>query len=165
MMAGVRTSGSSSDNVRMGPLALFTLVTVLCLAVLAVLAISTANATNALALRRASATTQLYLDETAAQTFMAVLDEQLAQGSSPAEASQIASEAASAAVSDQVIVTASYSDTTHTASFDAGNGRQLDIQLNVEEDGSLSVQRWRMTTVVNEEPPMGNLYGSSRQEG
>ena len=149
----------------MGPLALFTLVTVLCLAVLAVLAISTANATNALALRRANATTQLYLDETAAQTFVATLDEQLAQGSSPDTASQMASEAARVATSDQVTVTASYSGTTHTASFDAGNGRQLDIELNVEEDGSLSVQKWRMTTVVNEEPPMGNLFGSSRQEG
>lgn len=165
MMASIRTGESSSENVRMGPLALFTLLTVLCLAVLAVLAISTANATNALALRRANATTQLYLDETAAQTFMAVLDEQLAQGASPTLASQRASVAARAATSDQVLVTVSYSENTHTASFDAGNGRQLDIELNVEEDGSLSVQKWRMTTVVNEEPPMGNLFGSSRQEG
>ena len=67
-MAGTRRATGSSEDVRMGPVALFTLMATICLAVLAVLALSTANATQALAQRRADATTQLYLDETAAQT-------------------------------------------------------------------------------------------------
>ena len=49
---------------------------------------------------------------------------------------------------------------TYSASFDCGNGRQLEIALIKDGDGDLRVQRWRMTTVVNDEPMMGNLLGS-----
>ena len=149
----------------MGPLALFTLVTVLCLAVLAVLAVSTANATLTLSQRRASATTQLYLDETAAQTFTAVLDEQLSMGAASADAVAAATTAAQDTLPADApkklqITTDQPDDATFDASFDCGNGRQLDIRLRKEQDGTLSVQKWRFTAVVNEEPAMGTLFGS-----
>ncbi len=169
-MANVRTDDSSSENVRMGPLALFTLVAIVSLAMLAVLALSTAQATNALAQRRATATTELYLVERAAQTYVATLDEQIQQGAAPSDAARAAEDAAYATAGDDgasgtLSITASHAEATYSASFDAGNGRQLEIEVHVEEDGSLSIRKWRMMTVVNEEPTMGNLFGSSRQEG
>lgn len=156
-------TSSTSNNLRMGPLALFTLMAVLCLAVLAVLAASTSHATMALAQRRAKATTQLYLDETAAQTFVAALDE--AHGATFTEsdldaAAEAVREAIPPTVETFVYITTTLDDpTTASASFSCGNGRQLDITLHIEDDGSLSTQRWRMMAVVNDEPTIGNLYG------
>ena len=174
-MARTRTSGSGTENVRMGPLALFTLMAVICLAVLAVLALSTSNATIALALRRQGATTLLYLDETAAQTFVAELDGQIAEtrkSSDSLDSSVL--EAAVEQATDVALDVEKFRDATPllnisttidgdivNASFDCGDGRQLDISITWEADGTLSVQRWRMMTVVNEEPAMGNLLGSS----
>ena len=163
----MRTAKSQVENVRMGPLALFTLVVVLCLSVLAVLSVSTANATLALSERRASATRQLYLDEQAAQTFVATLETALVDGMDATAARTAAEQAAREAVAPQLVsdeqltVTSDYQNRVFDASFDCGNGRQLDISLHQEEDGSLSVQKWRFTAVVNEEPTMGNLFGSS----
>ena len=68
-MAQARRTSVGTEDVRMGPVAIFTLMAIICLSVLAVLALSTANATQALAQRRAEATTQLYLDETAGILF------------------------------------------------------------------------------------------------
>lgn len=162
-----RQTTTSDTEVRMGPLALFTLMAVICLAVLAVLALSTANATMALAQRRADATDQLYLNEAAAQAFVASLDEQLAAGADDQVALQQASDAATALPAahnlpdgQELQVSASVSGDTYSASFDCGNGRQLEIALTRDGDGGLRVQKWRMTTVVNDEPMMGDLLGS-----
>ena len=163
MMATRGTRDINSDNVRMGPLALFTLLTVIALSVLAVLAVSTANASLALSQRRATATHQLYLDETAAQTFVATLDGQLQGEATPEDALETARAAALASAPDgadeQLVVTASVADDRYQASFDCGNGRQLNIALRFEADGSYRVEEWRMTTVVNDEPVMGDLFG------
>lgn len=160
-MARTRMGGSSSE-VRMGPLALFTLMILLGLALLAVLAASTANATLVMAQRRADATEQLYLDETAAQTFLARLDELVAAGTTGQDALRLASEAALDTAPDRLQVSTNLgTDGSYLATFDAGNGRQLDITVSFGEDGRLAVQKWRMTTVVNDEPTMGNLFGSS----
>ena len=99
----IRTTKSQVENVRMGPLALFTLVVVLCLSVLAVLSVSTANATLALSERRATATRQLYLDEQAAQTFVASLEASLADGMDTAAARAAAAQAAREAVAPQLV--------------------------------------------------------------
>ena len=57
---------SREENVRIGPVSVFTLIIIICLAVLAVLTISTANASLVLSQRQAVAAHELYLDETAA---------------------------------------------------------------------------------------------------
>lgn len=64
-------------SVRMGPISLFTLVIVLCLAVMAVLTVTTAEASRALMNRQAAATAEIYIDEVAAQAFVASLDSSL----------------------------------------------------------------------------------------
>lgn len=157
-----RSSNPASENVRMGPLALFTLTSVICLAVLAVLAVSTANATMALAQRRADATTQLYLDEAAAQAFLASLDtgkKGTFTRAAVKAAKQAALESVSAEDTELTITTSLKSRRTLTASFSCGDGRQLDITLYKKKDGSISVRRWRMMAVVNDEPTIGNLFG------
>ena len=160
----IRRNGATSDqNVRMGPLAIFTLMAVISLAVMAVLAISTAQATVTMAQRRAEATTQLYADESAAQAFVAALDSQRGRRFTQAKvdaAVQTALESAPADAVEQLSIEAQLENRrTVTASFSCGNGRQLDITLHRENDGSLSIQRWRMMAVVNEEPTIGNLFG------
>ena len=158
-MATMRRRTANSEQVRMGPLALFTLVAVVCLSVLAVLALSTSNATLVLAERRATATHELYLDETAAQAFTAALDEALGRGTGASRALGQAKEAATDATDGAVQVSATERDGRYDASFDAGNGRLLNITLSHADDGSLRVDQWRMTSVENEEPPMGTLLG------
>ena len=160
MMAQARRTSVGTEDVRMGPVAIFTLMAIICLSVLAVLALSTANATQALAQRRAEATTQLYLDETAAQTFVATLDAGYSGGAT-AQALEDAQAAARQATGDAVAITAARNGNVVEATFDAGNGRHLDITVRLEPDGTIGIDKWRMTTVVNEEPTMGNLFGSS----
>ena len=65
------------DHVRIGTISLFTLIAIICLAVLAVLAFSTANASLAMSERQAKAMSELYLDEVAAQEFLAGVDDAL----------------------------------------------------------------------------------------
>ena len=165
-MAGMRRQGAGTDNVRMGPLALFTLVAIVCLSVLAVLAVSTSNATLTLSQRRADATRQLYLDETAAQTFVAALDEATGDDR-PDDAALAAALAAAGDVAptdgpETLEVTATLEDDTVDASFDCGNGRQLKVTIGWQDDGSYRVEQWRVTTVQNDAPAMGTLLGSSR---
>lgn len=68
----------SSERVRIGSISVFALVVIICLAVLAVLAFSTANASLLMSQRQAVATSELYLDERAAQEFVAGIDDILA---------------------------------------------------------------------------------------
>lgn len=162
-LAGMNRRQGSAENVRMGPVALFTLMAILCLSVLAVLAIATANATRSLSERRADATTQLYLDETAAQTFVATLEGELADGTRSESALMRATSAAEKSLPADspydLTITSNYQSGRYTAQFDCGNGRQLDIALSSENDGTLRVEQWRMMTVVNDEPTMGDLFG------
>lgn len=71
-------NATRADHVRIGPMSLFTLIVVICMAVLAVLTLSTANATYVMTNRQATATTELYLDEAAAQEFVAGISDVLA---------------------------------------------------------------------------------------
>ena len=168
-MARKRTASTrrgATESLRMGPVALFTLVAVICLAVLAVLALSTGQSTLSLAQRRASATTQTYRDETAAQTWLAELDErvQAADGKVDDDAIQAATDAAYGTDTTDVgslNITTSRDGDAVLASFDVGNGRQLDIRIRYDGEGTLHVEQWRITSVVNDEPAMGNLLGSS----
>ena len=145
----------------MGPLALLTLVAVVSLAVLAVLSVSTANATLARAERRATATTELYQDEAAANVFLAELEAQLAADVSDGPAISAAQEAAASEADGAVEVTTSRDGDACHATFDCGNGRMLSITVIIGNDGSVRVQEWRVTTVQNDEPTMGELLGSS----
>lgn len=175
-------------NVRVGPITVFTLVAVLCMAVLAVLSVSTANASQVMAQRQADAVSQMYLDEAAAQAFVAELDGALSPvreaGASGAAANaavesalEPARQAAVGAARDiaasgetslpegtgdvQVSATLSAAPggpATVNADFSCGNGRRLDVVITVRDDGTLRVDRWKMRAVQNEEQPGGMLW-------
>ena len=97
---------------------------------------------------------------------MAALDAELAGGGSPEQALAAARDAALALTpgpADGAVgpleVSCSHSARSYDASFDCGNGRRLDISLLEDAGGTLEVQRWRFTAVVNDEPTMGDLFG------
>ena len=158
-----------TENVRIGPISIFTLIIVLCMAVLAVLAVSTSNASMTMAERQATATTELYADETAAQEFVAGLDAVLAKEragkANRAAAVKAVSDAlidirdaAQAAVDGEVEVTASVSNNTVNAHFECQNGRTLSIAITVLADATYRIDAWKMSAVQNEEQPEGSLW-------
>jgi hypothetical protein len=118
--------------------------------------------------RRAEATSQTYLYEAAAQAWLAELDAETHDGDSTTiddQAIQSATDTALAAhptTADQLYITTSRQGDEVLASFDMRTGRQLDVRVCMDDDGSLLVRQWRMTTVVNDEPTMGTLLGTSQ---
>ena len=157
------------DNVRVGPISLFTLIIVICLAVLAVLTFATANATAIMTQRQATATSELYLDEQAAQQFVAGLSDQLqqvrTQGGSGEDAAQAVEaglvelrDMAQDSTDGQVSVTASVNDMQVNAQFQCENGRMLTIVVTIRDDCSYRIDKWKMTAIQNEEEPAGNLW-------
>lgn len=88
----VPARAGEGEHVRIGPISLLTLIAVICLAVLSALAFTTANASLTMAERQATATSELYLDEKAAQVFLAGIDDVLASArdgaAAPASASR-----------------------------------------------------------------------------
>lgn len=161
----VKSPPTSRDHTaRIGPISLFALVVIICMATLAVLAVSTAHSSLVLSQRQAAATQELYLDETAAQTFVAELDEVLAGnagagGASALEPQLVAlRDKAQAATDGRVEVVARIDGNNVHAEFSCAGGRTLKVSLSIQPDGSWRIDRWRMTAVVNEEQPIGTLY-------
>lgn len=164
-----RLSDSHGDDVRIGPISLFTLIIVICLAVLAVLAFSTANATYTMTQRQAEATTELYLDEAAAQEFMAGVADELAtvrDGGGTGEEALTAVRTALPKLTsqvrksfdDQVQVKTRMVDNDLSAEFTCQNGRTLKIVVTIRDNATFRIDKWKMTAVQNEEEPAGNLW-------
>lgn len=158
------------QRVRMGAITLFALVVVICLAVLAVLSLTTANASLTLSQRQAVAMSELYLDEQAAQEFVAGVDDTLSelrgviqkgrgqQGLQAVQASldELCSKASSS-VEGKVQVDAVVEDDQITADFTCGNGRLLRVVMTVGDDCAYHIEKWKMSAVQNEEPSTGQL--------
>ena len=161
-----------AEHVRIGPISILTLIIVLCMAVLSVLTVSTANASLTMAQRRATATTELYLDETAAQAFLAEMDAQLAVvreagGSGTSGAVMVETmlvpirDSARAASGGQVEIVASVTGNVVQAEFACANGRVLNIQVTIRDDATYRIDKWKMTAVQNEEPVPGRLWSGA----
>lgn len=160
---------SYGNDVRIGPISVFTLIIVICLAVLAVLAFTSANATLVTTQRQATATSELYLDEAAAQQFVAGIDDELsaartsgATGANAAQAVQgtlpALAEAARTSSNGQVAVSASMDGNSVHAEFSCANGRVLTIVVTIRDDATFRIDKWKMTAVQNEEEPAGRLW-------
>ena len=160
---------NSGERVRIGPITVLTLVTVICLSVLAVLAISTAHATEVLTQRQADATAQLYQCEIAAQTFVAEVDERLAPVRNGNGGKKAGAQAVDKAIDDicaaaaeagngAVEVEAEVVDNAIEATLTCENGRSIIIQLALDDDAGYQIEKWKMTAVQNEEQPMGDLW-------
>lgn len=157
------------NDVRIGPISVFTLIIAICLAVLAVLAFTSANATLVTTQRQATATSELYLDEAAAQRFVAGIDDELsaarasgATGANGVQAVQRAlpalAETARASSNGQVAVNASMVGEEVHAEFSCANGRVLTIVVTIRDDATFRIDKWKMTAVQNEEEPAGRLW-------
>ena len=160
---GKLTSTRREGTVRIGSITVFALVIIVCMAVLAVLATSTAHSSLVLSQRQAAATQELYLAETAAQTFLADLDDTLAAtGGDPVAAATdrlpLLLNRTREATGGRVTAQAHAEDGTIFAEFTCAGGRTLKIAVTVLPDGSYRIDRWRMTAVENEEQPLGTLY-------
>jgi hypothetical protein len=160
---------SRVNKVRIGPISIITLIAVLCMAVLGILTISTANATYTISNRQADATAYMYRNETAAQQFVAELDDSLARvrraGGTQEEAElavnlaldDIASDARKAA-DGEVSVVASLDDNRVTAEFICANTRMLNIAITIRDDATYRIEKWEMAAVQNGVQTTGHLW-------
>ena len=155
-----QNTANREEHVRIGPLSLFTLIAVICLAVLAVLEFSTANASKTLADRQRDAVSSLYVNETAAQCFMAQLDDELAASGKAGVDNALGScvQAATDAAQDAVEVSASYADDTVYAEFTGAEGRALSVEVTIRDNATYRIDKWKVVAVQNEEEPQGNLW-------
>ena len=144
---------------RIGPISVFTLVIVLCLAVLSMLAFSTANAASTMAQRQASQTSGIYENETAAQEFLAGIDDVLVtRGANSLEGSLSGiSEAAEKAAGNRVRITADFADGIVHAEFVNSDNRMLSVDLTIRANDTYRIDSWSVVAVQNEEQPQGNL--------
>lgn len=151
------------EHTGIGAISLFALIVILCLAVLSVLTVTTAHSSLVLSLRQAAAMQEIYLNETAAQTFVADVDRtlQASGGAGTAglegELSQLCSNAEQAA-DGQVEAHARISGDSIVADFACEGGRTLHVILTVDSNGTYRIDSWRMKAIENEEQPMGTLY-------
>lgn len=165
MMAG-GVVGRKTEKVRIGPISIITLIIVVCMAVLAVLSVSTANATMSISNRQADATKELYLNECAAQEFVAGVADALSGTSGKAGAGAKAvqgaldsiCEAARTAADGQVDVVANVDGTTVTAEFSGPKMRRLSIAITIGGDAAFRIEKWKAAAVQGEGPTGDNLW-------
>ena len=163
------------NKVRIGPISVIALVIIISIAVLAVLAISTAHASLTVAKMQADSLADTYANETAAQQFVAELDDAVkstvARNGNAADAMpqvqaqlpimlEAASDAAREAGYD-VQASADVSGRMVNAEFSSGNARNLSITVTVRDDGTYYIEKWKVAAVHNEEQPAGNLWSGN----
>ena len=152
------------ENVRIGPVSVITLIVVICMAVMGVLAASTAHATAVISNRQADATQRMYLNENAAQEFLASMDEVLAGGSAQAGAAAVDDqldsicEKARAAGQGRVSCTALVDGTTVTAEFICEETRLLNIVITIRDGSVYRIDQWKMSSAQQEPATAGTLW-------
>lgn len=138
---------SRQGSVRIGPVSILVVVIILCLAVMAALAVTTSEAEESITTRQEESITALYANEVEAQTFLAQLDEALAQARSARTSVQ------AALSSLDLPEGAVYENGVLTIAFVQENGRRLDIELSIPTTAPYEIMSWRATTEWNEEDP------------
>lgn len=135
----------------MGPISLFALVVALCLAVMAVLAVTTARANAALAERQAAFTASDYANEAAAQELLARVRAIASEEGAGAVDARLDDLLAACAREDGPAMTASINEGQLSAHVESASGRCLDVVLAIGENGEVSVESWRATTLWDED--------------
>lgn len=133
--------------VRIGPISILVLITILCLSVMAVLTLVTADAEETITNRQVESTTAFYANETEAEEFLAQLDNALAQARS--SNGSVASALDTLSLPDG----ATYEQGILTASFVQDSGRRLDIELSIPSVAGYEIVAWRSSTEWNEDDP------------
>lgn len=156
-----------ASNIRIGPISVITLISILILAALAMLCFTTTRANYTMANRQADSTNQTYMLDACAQTFLSSIDSELNYASSAQEAAQVieskstslctyavnSAKKAGVNVSD-VEMTASTEGTTVALTVESSNGRILRASVELYDDKSYSITEWKTTTAwkTEEEP-------------
>ena len=149
-------AAQNGKSVRIGPISLLTLISVLLLAVLAMLCVTTSNAADAMSRRQAASTTGTYRLESCGQAALAVIDGKLkdstgdataAAADIAASADDIAGEAISSAKTKDLTVDISAKDADILITVSDKDGRRLDARLAVSDKLTYSISQWKVTRI------------------
>ena len=140
-------SHQSNEGIRIGPISLLTLVSVLLLAVLAMLCATTSNAALAMSKRQAATSTSSYSIESCGQVLLAALDDAAHANGTDAASAVSGIGAQLDAIEQDVKANADTTDLDIDTSVDgtsvlftirARNGRKLDARITFADDLSYS---------------------------
>ena len=143
-----------TEGLRIGPITLVTLISVLLLAVLAMLCVTTSNATQAMAQRHAEATTETYALDSYGQAMLATISETTQHaGSAQAAASDvnanlesIKTAALEKSGTQGLSVSAQVSGTNISFTVSDEEGKALDATVTITESHTLSIDEWKLST-------------------
>ena len=149
-----------TTNVRIGPISLLTLISVLLLSVLAVLCVTSANAAQAMSQRQAAALTATYDLDSCGQNTLAAIDEEL-QGMSGSSGSFAASvvgvrlqnvqqDALAATGSDEYSITTQVDGALIEFTVSANDGKSLEAAIRVNDDMTYTGEKWKTATTQAE---------------
>lgn len=147
-------AASKAEGMRMGPITLVTLISVLLLSVLAVLCVTTSNATQAMAQRHAQATAETYAIDACGQAMVAGIGEATQGASSAASAAanvganleSIKTAALQKSSASGLSIDANVSEGSVTFTVSTESGKALSANIGIAENGSTSINEWRLTT-------------------
>lgn len=154
----------SAESIRIGPVSLATLISVLLLAVLALLCVTSANAAQAKAERQANSTTEAAALDATGQDLVSRVDAELAasNGSWPAVSAKLntlAHDARDASTLKGSSITTTSGKTGVAFVISASSGKQLEARVSTNDDGTLSIDEWKLTNT--QEPTEETLWSGS----
>ena len=157
---------SLKTGVRIGPISLLTLISVLLLAVLAMLCVTTTNAASAMSERQAENVSDTYALDSCGQKVLACIDEKLQSGAGTSASFAASTVTAGWNTIQQKVVAAGYADGLdisassdgNTISFDISTdaGKTLSAKVRVSDNMTYTVEEWKTTTT--QETPQETLW-------
>lgn len=168
-------AAKKTEGVRIGPISLIVLISVLLLAVLAMLCVTTANAARAMSRRQATAATDTYLLESCGQTMLAKIDEVAhAGGTDGASAASAVASQLSTIKQDAVdaegkqgkklAIDASTSGNSVAFTITSKDGRTLSARVTVSDNLAYTIDQWKITTAQTDESEASLWTGSDATE-
>lgn len=164
-------AAQNAKSVRIGPISLLTLISVLLLAVLAMLCVTTSNAADAMSRRQSASVTGTYELESCGQAALAGIDEHLkgATGNASTAAadieavgSSIAADAVATCRDKNLTVDISAQDADIVLTVSDSDGRRLDARVTVSDNLTHSITQWKVTsTHESEQQGLWSGNGSS----
>lgn len=147
---------SLKTGVRIGPISLLTLISVLLLAVLAMLCVTTTNAASAMATRQAESVADAYVLDSCGQQVLACIDEELQsnKGASAAFAAStvtagwnsIQQKVVAAGLAQGLDLSASSDGSVISFDISTGTGKTLSAKVRVSDNMTYTVEQWKTTT-------------------
>ena len=142
-----------TEGVRIGPVSLATLISILLLAVLAMLCVTTSNAAQAMAERQANSATETYALDSCGQHMLASISAEFKSSGSmdsvASKLSSIADKAKDASSLEKANIATSKTKNGVTFVITTETGKTLNAKVS-QSNGSLSVDQWKLSTTQQE---------------